>query len=250
MTLTSVPVLYGIDPWNNEQYAQLPLGAIGYDQFGNKYRYVQQNASTPAVLGTVQAPAAFDTNYTNMAVPSAAPLITTGTNKFPNTKIPVTLGGTAVTANQFENGTLVINAGTGIGQQFTIKSHDVQASTSGLCNFVAYEPLSVALDTTSKVTILTNQYKNVVVAPASSAGNPLGVALNTIPAKYFGWLGTHGVFGARSDATGTHSAGLAMGVSAGTSGDVTLWVTTYPALGQFLVVGASAEVRPQWFNLN
>lgn len=248
--LVGIPVTYGIDPWSNEQYQQLPHGAIGYDRFGNKYRYVGNNGTNAMILGNLQSRAAIDTNFVDMAVQAAAPLITSGTAPFPNNKVAVTLGGTATTANQFAGGTAVVSVTPGIGQQFSIKSHDVQSTTNGTCNFFFNENLSVALTTSSKMTVLKNPYKDVIITPTTWTGEPIGVALNTIPASYFGWVGSHGVFGVRSDATGSQAIGKAMAPSTTTAGDVTLWVTTQHNIGCFLVAGVSTQVEPQWFNIN
>src|SRR3990167_9388672 len=85
------------------------LGELYIDPFGSKFRYVQAGASALVTCNLLQE-AAEGTNFGAMGVQAAAAI--------GDTMIPVTLGGTAVTANQFENGDLVVEPSTGIGQVF------------------------------------------------------------------------------------------------------------------------------------
>ncbi len=248
MQLTFLPISYGIDPWSNEAQSQLPLGSLGYDQFGNRYRYVLNNATNAMILGNLQSRSNIDTNFVDLAVQAAAPLLVAGVAPTPNKTVALTLGASATTANQFAGGTAVVSVTPGIGQQFTINTHEVKAS--GTCKFTFFEPLSVALTTSSKMTLLPHPHNGVVISPSTWAGEPVGVAMNAMPVATYGWVGTHGVFGVRSDATGTQAIGKAMAPSVQTPGDVTLWVTVQHNIGVFLVAGVSAQVEPQWFNIN
>src|SRR3972149_2744687 len=102
------------------------LGELYVDKWGRKFRYVQ-NGGVALTTGNLLQEAAEDTNYRSMACQAAVAI--------GDTMIPVTLGGTAVTVNQFENGDLVVESSTGIGQVFKIVRHDVQTSTTGTCKF-------------------------------------------------------------------------------------------------------------------
>ncbi|HLA22262.1 MAG TPA: hypothetical protein VJZ17_02325, partial [Nitrosopumilaceae archaeon] len=154
-TLTGLPVLYGIDPFDTKTGQDHPLGAIGYDSFSRKYRYAQVGGSALVKGNLLQSPAR-STNYTDMAVQATAAANAES--------IEVTLGGTATTANQFVEGTMVVSVTPGIGQNFTVESHDVTAA-SGTCTFGIFERVLTALTTSSKVTVTKNPYDGVIQSP-------------------------------------------------------------------------------------
>lgn len=248
MRLTSLPQIFGIDPWTSEAQQQLPLGSIGFDPFGNKYRYVIFDAANNGVAGNLAQSVPQPANFVDLAVPAAAPLITTGTAPHANNTVGVTLGGTAVTSGQFTGGRFVVSVTPGIGTQYTIASHDVQASTTGLCNFNFEENLIVALTTSSKVTIMPHPFNGVVQSPTTRTGFSAGVELLAIPKGNYGWLGTTGVFGALNDNV-AGAVGQGISPSTTTAGCITKNVTLLANIGAYITAPTSAEVEPQWFNI-
>jgi hypothetical protein len=252
MRLTGLPNAYGIDPWGNETTQQLPLGTIGYDAFGNKYRYVS-NATSALVAGNLIQSNPQPTNFKDLVVPTAVPTRTTGNSPTANNKIGLTLGGTAVTSNQFVGGRLVVSITPGIGTQYTIASHDVQSSTTGLCNFYTEEPIYVALTTSSQVTVTPHPYNAVVQSPTTLTGFSAGVAITAVPAStatvpVYSWVGQVGVFGALSDAT-LGAVGNGISPSVTTAGCITKAITLKDSIGYYIVVPVSAQVEPEWFNI-
>ena len=140
------------------------LGELHVDEFGRKFRYAQAGAAA-LVTGHLLQEAAEDTNYRSMAVDTAAAIGTF--------EVSVTLGGTAVTANQFDNGDLVVESSTGIGQQFKIERHDVQTSTTGSCSFFVERPIAIALTTSSQVSVRKSSYDGVIDFPVTPTRAPL-----------------------------------------------------------------------------
>jgi hypothetical protein len=172
------------DIFSESQYQESVLGAKGFDEYGDVYRYVQ-NGGVALVTSNLLQEAAEDTNFRSMAV-SGSPAI--GTDE-----VSVTLGGTAVTANMFDNGQLWVESSTGIGQQFRIKRHQVQATTTGVCKFTLDRPLKIALVTaTSQVSVRKNAYDGVIQFPTTPTGGAVGVALQAMTAEYFGWIKSGG----------------------------------------------------------
>lgn len=159
------------------------LGAMGFDKWGNKYRYVQGGAAN-LVTGNLLQEAAEDTNYRSMVCQAEVAIA--------DTMIPVTLGGTAVTANQFEQGQLVVESSTGIGQLFRIVRHDVQTSTTGTCKFYVDRPVKIALSTSSQITVRKNIADGAIQFPTTPTGAPIGVALYAMTAAYYGWVQSGG----------------------------------------------------------
>ena len=208
------------DLWTETENPQHNLGALGFDEFGNKYRYVQAGGSA-LVTGNLLQEAAEDTNYRSMVCQAAVAI--------GDTMIPVTLGGTAVTANQFEQGQLVVESSTGIGQLFRIIRHDVQTSTTGTCKFYVDRPVKIALTTSSQITVRKNAYDGVIQFPTTPTGGAVGVALYAMTEAYYGWIQTGGdatvlfdsTDNSAADAQGiTHSAGTAGAVKAMLAADV------------------------------
>jgi hypothetical protein len=171
------------DLYGNSASREHNLGELLIDKWGRKFRYVQAGA-VDLVTGNLQQEAAEDTNYYSMAVQAAV-----AAGAF---AIPVTLGGTAVTANQFEGGDLTIESSTGIGQNFKIVSHTVQTSTSGTCTFTVDRAVETALTTSSQATVRKNAYDGVIVFPTTPTGGPTGVAIHVITAAQFGWIQSGG----------------------------------------------------------
>ena len=236
--LTGLPVLYGIDPMDSATPQVHPLGAIGYDAYGRKYRYAQAGAVALVKGNLLQSPAR-DVQYTDMAVQAAAALDAE--------TMEVTLGSTATTANQFVEGTLVVSVTPGIGQNFTVKSHDVTAA-SGVCTFNINEKILTALTTSSKVTVTKNPYDGVIVSPTTRTGLTVGVALVAAAISDHCWVGVAGTFGILSDST-VAAVGEGVSPSTTTAGTVTKAVTLLERIGTAGILGVSAQVEPVFLNL-
>ena len=173
------------DIFTESAYQLHQLGTLGVDKYGSKYRYVKAGGSALVTGNLLQEPAEV-TNFRSMVVNTAAAI---GSDE-----VEVTLGGTATTANLFDEGQLVVESSTGIGQVFRIKRHDVQSTTTGTCTFVLDRPLKIALvAASSQASVRKNSYKGVIQYPATTAtGGAVGVALYAMTADYFGWVQSGG----------------------------------------------------------
>lgn len=247
MRLSPTPITYGVDPWSNETVQQLPLGSIGYSIVGNMYRYALVGAA-PFVPGNIYQQAAIDTAFVDLAVQTAAPLRTSGVAPAFNSSVALTLGASPTTLYQFVGGRAVVSTGTGIGTQYTIANHTVTAA-AGIATFTFEEQIYVALTTSSKMTLIRNPYYNNVISPIAPTGFTTGIAITAAPAGTYTWLGTHGVFGALSDAT-LGAVGNGISPSTTTAGSITKAVTLKDSIGYFIVTPVSAQVEPEWFNIN
>ncbi len=236
--LRGLPAVYGIDAMDVSTVQQHQLGTVGYDALFRRYRYVQAGLVALVKGNLLQSPAR-DTAFTDMAVQAIAAIDAKS--------IEITLGGTATTADMFTEGTLVISASTGIGQNFTIAGHDVTAA-SGVCTFNINEPIITALATTSKATVTKNPYDGVIVSPTTRTGITVGVAVTAIAISGYGWIGVEGQFGVLSDAT-VAAVGEALSASTTTAGCVTKQVTLLGSVGIAGILGVSAEVQPCFLNL-
>ena len=145
--------------------------------------------------------------------------------------IYVTLGGTAVTVDQFKDGDLVIESGTGLGQKFRIVSHDIQTSTTGTCKFTVDRPVKVAtVATTSQITVRKNAYHGVIDFPTTPTGAPVGVALYAMTINYYGWIQSGGNTAVLYDTQANSAADESVIIpSRDVAGSVTPNVETYAA---------------------
>lgn len=210
-----------------------------------------QNGGTALVSGNlIQGPVSIGANHTNL---------TASTQAIGDKVLTVTLGGTAVTANQYAGGYVVINAGTGIGQILKIQSHPAQSTTTGTVLLTLEDAFSVATATaSSKATLMLPPYgsangatfatSGVVVCPTTLTGPVIGVTVYPIPATSstvlsYGFIQTKGVVGCLNDAN--TAIGLDLMPSANTAGAVATYVVaTKTRVGVSTVAGVTTEVRP------
>ena len=182
--MTGPVVLEAQNLYSDSSVAEHDLGAMTWDTYGNRYRYVKNGASALTTGNLLQEPVE-NTQFHAMALQANVAI---GAYK-----IPVTLGTTAVTEDLFVDGILYIASGTGIGQQFRIVSHTV-AALSSTCTFTVDRPVAIALTTagSSTVTVRQNPYKGVIVYPTTQTGGAVGVALHAMAANKYGWIQSGG----------------------------------------------------------
>lgn len=194
------------------------------------YTLVQNGATAIASGLLVQSPASIGANHTGL---------TLSTQAIGDVTITATLGGTAVTANQYAGGFLVISAGTGIGQTLEISSHPAQTSTSGTVVLTLKDALSVAtLTSDSKGSLTLPQYGSangtsvstfgVIVSPTVATGRTIGatvypIAASTTTVPTYGFIQTSGPVAV------LNGAGTAIGLDVMPGGSVAGSVVTYVA---------------------
>ncbi len=209
-----------------------------------------QNAGVALASGNlIQGPVKIGANHQGL---------TTATAAIGATQITVTLGGTAVTANQYQGGFVVFNAGTGIGQTLRIASHPA-ATSSATCVLTLEDPLAVAtLASDTKSSLVLPVYGSAngadvrtsgcVVCPVTLTGPVIGVTVSPIAASSatvpsYGFIQTKGIVGCLNDAT--TAIGLDLMPSTNTAGAVmTYVVATSSRVGTATVAGVTTEVRP------
>ena len=240
MTLTGLPHIFDVDTLkslgttnlvNGTITPELPVGSIGYDKYGARYRFVK-NGGTLLVVGNLLQTPAYDTNQVDLTVAAAA---------IGASQISITVGAT-VTANQYAGGKIVVSTTPGLGQTFTIKSHPAVTSAAvGI--FQIEELVTVALTTSSKVDICPPSYSGVIQSPTTLTGKSVGTAIFAIPANDYGWIGVEGEFAMLCDATVPTSIGNGVSPSTTTAGAVTKAVTLIDSIGVFASLGVSAKAR-------
>src|SRR4030095_5785538 len=86
----------------------------------------------------------------------------------------------------------MVDTNPGGGLSYGVSSHRAAlASAAVVVNLD--QPLAVALAAGSKVTLVANPCKGVIVAPATTlTGSPVGAAVYPIAANEYGWVQTGG----------------------------------------------------------
>ena len=153
---------------------------------GDRTFFYCENAATEIAAGKVVSTAAPQSNHSNM-------LCTGYTAAVGSYIVRPTLGGTALTQNEYAEGYLVVNDAAGEGHTYRIKSNKEQTTTTGVGYIELYDPIALKLTALSQVTLLKNKYKDVVIFTASSqVGVAIGVTPVVLTASYYGWLQTWG----------------------------------------------------------
>lgn len=136
----------------------------------------------------------------------------------------------ATTKDFYANGYLFITNGTGEGQCLKIKSNE--AASSNLVVFDLYDPLAVAVDTTSDVVLMANPWGDMLLTD-ENAGNNLtqfmGVsqcaATVTSTAYMYQWLQTWGPCVVLAEAAGTEGLPVMHSPGGSHDGGVDEWDT-------------------------
>lgn len=197
------------------------------------------NSSAGAVAAgkLLQAPA-LSANHQNIAVTAFQAYSNNGNVP---AKVTVTLGATAVTANEYRGGYVIVNDNNGEGQTLKIASHPAADASASLAVTLEDNP-TVAITTASEVCLSRNPYYNVVVCPTTLTGQPVAATLYNLPVSSYGFAQTQGPMSLLNDANTT--AGLDVMPSTNTAGAVmTYAVATGPRVGTSTQAGVSTEYR-------
>lgn len=207
------------------------------------------NGASPLVAGVLTQHSPIVQNHQNLTVTAFAP-VSTSTN-LPAT-VTVTLGATLATAEQYQGGLAIVNAGTGKGQTLRISSNPAAALSTSMVVTFEDAPL-VALDTSSKIDLVAAPYSNIVLNPTTPTASPAGVTLYPIPATVgtagaagyipsYGFIQTQGIVSCLSDAT-VVAVGLGISPSVTTAGAITLAIATGAVIGDAYQTSISAQNR-------
>ena len=161
------------------------LGTILELPDGREFKYVL-NGSGAITSGKLASSAAMIGNH-DMDLTTAAASVG-------DTSITVTLGATAATKDQYADGYIYTNDGTGQGQVYRIASNPAADGSATLAvTLASNDPVSVALDSTTESGLAVNPYSGIVVSPTSVTNRTLGVTATDIAANAYGFVQTKGL---------------------------------------------------------
>lgn len=210
----------------NTASAATNLGAVAFDQSGNRYRYVLAGG-TSLVPGKLQQASAEVTGNQDLAVAAAAIGATTVT-----TTTTVT-----VTANQYAGGWLMVTVTPGQGYRYLISSHP--AASGAAVTLTLADPIVVALTTASRCDLVANPWSGIIVNPATASSAPVGVAVAAVTNAQYGWIQDQGVANVLEDGTGV--VGTAQSASNAVAGAVEPFTGVQAIVGTLLTGVATTE---------
>jgi len=158
----------------------LPLGTRIALRDGRVFHYAKAGAaalSPGKLVGSPCTPVQEETLTVAVAAGSTTVTFSNGT-------------GSDISADTYNEGWLVVNDGTGVGQMFKIKDHP--AITNGSTGLITlYDQVVTALDTTSDIMLVPNIFSSVTLNP-DQVRKTIGVPLVSVTANYYFWCQTWG----------------------------------------------------------
>lgn len=213
---------------------------------GREVILVSASSATTVAPAYLYADAANIAAHQNMAITAIQTYSNNGNTPY---KLTVTLGATAVTANQYQGGFVIVNAGTGIGQQLRIASHPAAALSSSLVITLEDGPSTALATADSKASLVTPHGKNVIINPTTATGAYTGFGLYAIAASSYGFLVTKGITAGVLDASGGITIGGMVSPSNATAGCLELGVLAQGFVGNANIAGTTAEASSIIANL-
>ena len=207
------------------------LGQLANTPDGRLFRFGLAGAANLSQGKMCQAPAIV-ANHQNIAC---------STQAIGDTTITVTLGATAATANQYAGGFIGINAGTGLGQTFRIKSHPAAALSTSLV-LTLEDALTIATSSTdSKAVLQLPPYNGAIVFPTTTTGEAIGVPIVAVTAAYYAWFQTGATAAVLNQ--GTTGVGLGLAPSSSVSGALATVAATTQQVAVASQAGVDGEYR-------
>jgi len=182
--LSGSPAIFDLDPYTESSVQMHQVGARGIDKWGDSYRYAQIGASA-VVCGFIMTQPAAKPNHSNCAANASYAANTTN-------KIRVTLGATAVVANEYADGYFVAVDNGLQGEQYRIISHPAADSAATLVVTLDRRVKSAIVLTTDEFALVHNTWRKSIVAAVSIA-RAAGVPVYDTTASYYSWLKTRGI---------------------------------------------------------
>lgn len=215
-------------------YKQHTLGTLAVTRDGRQFRYGQAGASILAAGKLAQIPAVV---ANHQALVTAAAAVNA-------TKITVTLGGTAATADQYVDGYAVIRdtATTGAGQAFPINGNSAQTSTTGNVDVYLAEGVAEALTTASVTNLELSPYGSMIISSSGDTTESVtGVPQIDVAASSYAWFQVRGVAAVLGNGTITKGSGVIKSATTAGAVDIEAAATITQRVGIQLQTGTTAK---------
>lgn len=211
---------------------------------GREVRLVSVASGTTVVPGKLYQSAALIANHQNLTVTAVQAYSANGNTP---AKVTATLGGTAVTANQYAGGFLIVNDNNGEGQTLRISSNAAQSSTTGDVVITLEDGPTTAITTASQVSLVPADGANVIINPTTATGALAGASLYDMAASSYGFLVSKGISAVLND--GNLTIGSAVSPSNAVAGAVEDGVIAQGFVGRAVYTGVDTEYRAVYLNI-
>jgi len=138
---------------------QVSLGTEIAATDGSVYRYTRY-AVAPVAGNLFQAP---------VAIAAHSGLVITAAAAVGNKQLTITNGATAITENQYAEGTVTVQTGTGLAQMYTITGNS-QTAAAGVITVYLDLPVEQIIPVASTLSLNFNKYDGVVLATTTTTG--------------------------------------------------------------------------------
>lgn len=220
------------------------LGELRTTSDGREYRYGKNGtgSGTALIPGNLQQVATPVANHLNRTGVTAAAGVST---------VTFAVGATLVSSNQYAQGYLVVNAGTGAGQALEIAGNTSAASSGSPTVNLQDSVITATLASDSKFSLHPHPYSACIINAATLGAGAAGVPAVSVPDTAYAWFQVTGVCSVLSDA-GATAIGAPITYSDDTAGAIGPAETDAvgTGLGYALVLGVSAEFRPVFLMIN
>lgn len=210
------------------------LGTLAVTRDGRQFRYGQAGAVALVAGKMHQIPAVVANHQALVTVAASVGA----------TKITVTLGGTAATADQYIDGYAVIRdtSTTGAGQCFPINGNQAQTVTTGTVDVYIGEAVAEALTSASVTNLELSPYGGVLVSTtADTTESCIGVPQVDIAAASYGWFQVRGVSSVLGNGTITKGAGVIKSATTAGAVDIEAAATITQRVGIAQQTGTTAK---------
>jgi hypothetical protein len=233
------------DVYSQTNYQMHSLGALGIAENGDMYRYTRIiSTGTDLIAGYLYTSLGREANHQNCALAAAAAVGATS--------VEVTVGATAVDANEYDEGWLVFSDVSPEGELYKVIKHDTSTGSEAVTVWLD-RPLKTAATTSSEVTLVRNPWNNPAVSQLI-AERAAGVAVDDwdVSVANYGWLKTRGVAAVLCDGGGGTTVGYVVCISNSTNGNVGVYsdVDAEVPVGQLMQTGTSTEFNPVYLYID
>jgi hypothetical protein len=218
--------------WTTTQQERLGAGQV--DALGGRIFHYAEADATGIARGKLAVSETVVGQHVNLSFQTAPAANATSAK--------VTLGSTALTADYYKDGWLVVQDGTGEGRAYPIEGHAAaDASATGTFQLKEGIDTAGALSETN-VDLIANLYKSIQISVSDQADTVVGVPIVTGTASRFGWVQTWGMCSVLMDETVAVGAEVVVGESVAGAVQTSDGV----AEGRVGIMGAQAGVDTEY----
>jgi hypothetical protein len=248
MRLAGTVGLHGGDPYAPHRYQLHPLGARGYADNGDIFRYAYGGATdgTDYVAGYLYTATARVDNHQNITVAA--------TTAVGDNSVTLDVGATALTANQYDEGFLIFNDNSPEGEWYKIDHHGTSSAGSEEVTFYVKPDLkTISTVDSSEAALVKNPWRIPAVSQLI-AQRPCGIPVvdwDLSTYEQYGWLKTHGIAACIADTTGV-TVGYKACISDQVNGAVGVYsdVDAEVVVGQMEDAGTATEFNPIYLTID